>query len=164
MRRQTVTPEAGGKVDPTQIGRALARVGIELIPVYSPKPAAARSGCSQTLQDGLPKELRLAGITSMDAANRFLADDYLPRHDAFLPRPPEDAGSAFAPFAGPHEDILCVPEEQLVGNMERKNRVLQIGLPPASAQPHRDGTRVRSPRGRRQVPCRTTNLRDRSRR
>ena len=134
MRRQTVTPEAGGKVDPTQIGRALAQVGIELIPVYSPKPAAARSGCSLTLQDRLPKELRLVGITSMDAANRFLADDYLPRHDAFLPRPPEDAGSAFAPFAGPHEDILCVPEEQLVGNhdMGRKNRVLQIGLPPAS--------------------------------
>src|SRR5512132_2789302 len=111
MRRRPVTPEAGGKVDPTQIGRALAQVGIELIPVYSPKPAAARSGCSQTLHDRLPKELRLVGITSMDAANRFLADDYLPRHNAFLPRPPEDAASAFAPFAGPHEDILCVPEE-----------------------------------------------------
>lgn len=161
MRRQTVTPEAGGKVDPTQIGRALAQVGIELIPVYSPKPAAARSGCSLTLQDRLPKELRLVGITSMDAANRFLADDYLPRHNAFLPRPPEDAASAFAPFAGPHEDILCVPEEQLVGNhdMGRKNRVLQIGLPPALP-----GTRVRPPRSRRRVPCRTTNPRDRSRR
>jgi hypothetical protein len=33
MRRQTVTPETGGKVDPMQIGRALAQVGIELIPV-----------------------------------------------------------------------------------------------------------------------------------
>jgi hypothetical protein len=82
-----------------------------------------------TLQDRLPKELRLAGITSMDAANRFLADDYLPRHNARFARPPEEAGSAFVPFAGTLEDILCVQEERLVGNdntVRYKNRVLQI--------------------------------------
>lgn len=82
-----------------------------------------------TLQDRLPKEFRLAGITGMDAANRFLADDYLPRHNARFARPPEEAGTAFVPFAGLLEDILCIQEERVVGNdntVRYKNRVLQI--------------------------------------
>jgi hypothetical protein len=126
------TPEAGGKVDkdkPTQVGRALAQLGIELIPAYSPEARGRSERMFATLQDRLPKELRLAGITSMDAANRFLADDYLPRHNARFARPPEEAGSAFVPFAGTLEDILCVQEERLVGNdntVRYKNRVLQI--------------------------------------
>jgi transposase len=97
------TPEAGGKVDkdkPTQVGRALAQLGIELIPAYSPEARGRSERMFATLQDRLPKELRLAGITSMDAANRFLADDYLPRHNTRFARPPEEAGSAFVPFAG----------------------------------------------------------------
>src|SRR5512133_564241 len=106
------TPAAGGKVDrdnPTQVGRALGQLGIELIPAYSPEARGRSERMFATLQDRLPKELRLAGITSLDAANRFLADDYLPRHNARFARPPEEAGTAFVPFAGTLEDILCVP-------------------------------------------------------
>ena len=98
------TPAAGGKVDkdnPTQVGRALGQLGIELIPAYSPEARGRSERMFATLQDRLPKELRLAGITGMDAANRFLADDYLPRHNARFARPPEEAGTAFVPFAAP---------------------------------------------------------------
>ena len=109
------TPAAGGKVDkdnPTQVGRALAHLGIELIPAYSPEARGRSERMFGTLQKRLPQELRVAGITTMEAANRFLENVYLPRHNAAFARTPEDAGSAFVPFAGLLEDILCVQEER----------------------------------------------------
>lgn len=82
-----------------------------------------------TLQKRLPQELRLAGIATMEAANRFLEDVYLPRHNARFARAAEEAGSAFVPFAGNLDDVLCVQEERQVGNdntVRYKNRILQI--------------------------------------
>jgi transposase len=126
------TPAAGGKVDkgnPTQVGRALARLGIELIPAYSPEARGRSERMFDTLQKRLPQELRLAGIATMEAANRFLEDVYLPRHNARFARAAEEAGSAFVPFAGNLDDVLCVQEERQVGNdntVRYKNRTLQI--------------------------------------
>ena len=126
------TPEAGGKVDkdnPTQVGRALAQLGIELIPAYSPEARGRSERMFGTLQKRLPQELRLAGITDMAAANRFLQVDYLPRHNARFAIEPSGPGAAFVPFAGVLEDILCVQEERVVGNdntVRYNNRVLQI--------------------------------------
>ena len=60
------TPDAGGKVDkdnPTQVGRALQRLGIELIAAYSPEARGRSERMFGTLQKRLPQELRLAGIT-----------------------------------------------------------------------------------------------------
>lgn len=126
------TPDAGGKVDkdnPTQVGRALKQLGVELIPAYSPEARGRSERMFGTLQKRLPQELRLAGITTMDAANRFLKEDYLPRHNARFAVAPEGEGSAFVPFAGALEDILCVQEDRTVGNdntVRYTNRVLQI--------------------------------------
>ena len=69
------TPEAGGGVDkdnPTQVGRALAQLGIELIAAYSPQARGRSERMFGTLQKRLPQELRLAGIATMAEANRFL--------------------------------------------------------------------------------------------
>lgn len=126
------TPEAGGKVDkdnPTQVGRALAQLGIELIAAYSPEARGRSERMFGTLQGRLPGELRLAGITTMDEANRFLRDIYLPEHNARFARSPEETGSAFVSFAGTLEDILCIQEDRVVGNdntVRYKGRVLQI--------------------------------------
>lgn len=126
------TPEAGGKVDrdnPTQVGRALAQLGIELIPAYSPEARGRSERMFGTLQKRLPQELRLAGITTMAAANRFLEEVYLPAHNARFARPAEAVGAAFVPFAGDLEDILCVQEERVVGNdntVRYHGRTLQI--------------------------------------
>ncbi len=71
------TPEAGGKVDkdnPTQVGRALQQLGIELIAAYSPEARGRSERMFGTLQNRLPQELALAGITDMAAANRFLKE------------------------------------------------------------------------------------------
>ena len=126
------TPEAGGKVDrdnPTQVGRALQRLGIELIPAYSPEVRGRSERMFGTLQNRLPQELRLAGIAGIDRANRFLKEVFLPLHNARFAVAPEAEGSAFVPFAGALDDILCVQEERTVSNdntVRYKRRVLQL--------------------------------------
>ena len=67
-----------------------------------------------TLQKRLPQELRLANITDMAEANRFLKQVYLLDHNRRFATSPEVEGSA--PFAGVLDDILCVHEERVVSN------------------------------------------------
>ena len=50
----------------------------------------------------------------MEEANRFLKEVHLPAHNERFARAAEEAGSAFVPFAGGLEDILCVQEERVV--------------------------------------------------
>jgi transposase len=113
------TPKAGGKVakqPPTQVGRALAQLGIEHIAAYSPEARGRMERLFGTLQQRLPQELRLAGITSIDAANRFLAERFVPAHNARFAVAAAEPGSAFVPFAGDLAEILCVQQERVVGN------------------------------------------------
>ena len=117
------------KDNPTQVGRALGQLGIELIPAYPPEARGRSERMFGTLQGRLPQEWRLAGITEMAAANRFLKDVFLPAHNARFAIPPEGEATAFVPFAGDVKDILCLHEERVVGNdntARYRNRVLQI--------------------------------------
>ena len=126
------TPKVGGKVDrdnPTQVGRALNRLGIELIAAYSPEARGRSERMFGTLQKRLPQELRLAGIDSMEEANRFLRETFLPDHNRRFAIAPEEPGSAFVPFAGALDDILCIQEERIVSNdntVRYKGLALQI--------------------------------------
>ena len=129
------TPDAGGKVDkdnPTQVGRALQRLGIELIPAYSPEARGRSERMFGTLQKRLPQELRLAGITGIEEANRFLKEVYLPQHNARFAAPAEAQGSAFVPFAGALDDILCI---RATHRLERQHRALQAPGAPAPRRP-----------------------------
>ncbi len=79
------TSEAGGEVDRTrltQVGRALDRLGVEHIAAYSPQARGRSERLFQTLQDRLPKEFALAGITTVEAANRFLKHVFIQAHNA----------------------------------------------------------------------------------
>jgi len=114
-----VTPKAGGMVAKeqlTQVGRALAQLGIEHIPAYSPEARGRMERVFGTLQQRLPQELRLAGITTIEAANRFLAERFVPAHNARFAVKATEPGSAFVPFAGDLAEILCVQGERVVGN------------------------------------------------
>src|SRR5467141_3395993 len=78
-------PRAGEKLakrDTTQVGRALAQLGIEHIAAYSPQARGRSERVFRTLQDRLPQELALAGIADMAAANRFIAERFLPDYNA----------------------------------------------------------------------------------
>lgn len=135
------TPEAGGPVDRgvlTQVGRALSQLGIEHIPAYSPEARGRSERLFRTLQDRLPKELRLAGLSDdLAAANRFIREVYLPRHNARFAVEPAEAGSAFVPVAEAQwRDILCAQEERIVApdnTVAWKGRRLQIPKHPARA-------------------------------
>jgi transposase len=127
------TPKAGGKVDktnPTQVGRALAQLGIELIPAYSPEARGRSERMFGTLQNRLPQELRLAGIATMAQANRFLREVYLPAHNARFAVAPEEPGTAFVAWVGAGlADILSIQEERSVSNdncVRYKRLTLQI--------------------------------------
>jgi len=113
------TPEAGKKVDknnPTQFGRAMKQLGIEMIPAYSPEARGRIERAFRTHQDRLPKELALHGITGMEQANRYLQEVYLPAHNAEFMQPPLEEGSAFVECVVPHlDDILCEQHERVVG-------------------------------------------------
>jgi transposase len=134
------TAKAGGAVDKgtlTQVGRALQQLGIQHIPSYSPEARGRIERLFQTLQNRLPQELRLAGITAPAAANIYLETVYLPVHNRQFTVPAAAAGSAFLPYCGPAlQDLLCLQEERVVGKdncVQYKGRSLQI---PANAYRH----------------------------
>jgi hypothetical protein len=135
------TPKAGEAVDKqqlTQVGRALFRFGIEHIPAYSPEARGRSERMFSTLQDRLPKELKLAAITDLEAANRFIAEVYLPAHNGRFAMPAELAESAFV-TADPAQlaEILCIEEERVVG---RDNTVvfgrIRLQLPQSRLRHH----------------------------
>jgi len=135
------TPEAGGQVSKTQltqVGRALKQLGIGHIPAYSPEARGRCERAFRTLQDRLPKELALAGITTVEAANRFLCEVYLPEHNARFAEPAEEPASAFVVVPEAlWRDVLAVQEERRVGNdncVAWRGRSLQI--PPTPLRPH----------------------------
>ena len=135
------TPEAGGKVSKTQltqVGRALAELGIEHIAAYSPEARGRSERLFRTLQDRLVKELALAGITEIEAANRFIAEVYLPEHNARFAVAAEQEGSAFVPCAPEQwREVLCRHETRQAGNdntVTWRGRRLQI--PPSRLRPH----------------------------
>ncbi len=142
------TPEAGGKVSKTQltqVDRALAELGIEHIPAYSPEARGRSERLFRTLQDRLVNELALAGITNIDLANRFIAEVYIPDHNKRFAVPPEDPTSAWV-SCRPEQwrDILCCRETRQVANdntVHWQGRRLQI--PPSRLRPHFAKTKVR---------------------
>lgn len=113
------TAEAGGKVDKknlTQFGRAMHHLGIEMIAAYSPQARGRSERAFKTHQERLVKELALAGITTMEAANRYLQQVYLPIFNAEFSKPAATPGSAFVPWiSGNLDDILCEQYSRTVG-------------------------------------------------
>src|ERR1700678_4039428 len=75
-----LTPKVGGKVDShrrTQVGRALHELGVQMIPAYSPQARGRSERNFSTWQGRLPQELRLRQLGTLEAANRFLREDYI---------------------------------------------------------------------------------------
>ena len=136
-----LTPKAGGKVaktQPTQVGQALARLGIRHIPSYSPEGRGRMERVFGTLQQRLPPELRRAGVSTMAAANGYLREVFVPDYNARFGKPAAEPGTAFVAYAGPPlADVLCVQAERQVGRdncVQWGKRALQI--PPQRHRHH----------------------------
>ena len=131
------TPKAGEPVSKrvrTQVGRALVQLGIRHIAAYSPEARGRSERAFRTLQDRLPKELALAGIDTVEAANRWIAESYLAEHNALFAVLPEQPGTAFVPDrSGAAGEILCLQEERRVG--KRQHRQMAPAQPANPAKP-----------------------------
>lgn len=135
------TPAAGGQVgrgDHTQVGRALAQLSVEHIAAYSPQARGRSERAFRTLQDRLPRELALAGIGTLEAANTWLREVYLARHNARFAVAAAQPGTAWvAVDAATLREALCVTEVRQVGN---DNTVVldrvRLQLPPSPLRAH----------------------------
>ncbi|MFN0192907.1 MAG: ISNCY family transposase [Aestuariivirga sp.] len=143
-----LTPEGGGKVskeDLTQVGRALAQLGVEHIAAYSPEARGRSERMFGTLQDRLPKELKLNAITTVADANRFLKDTYIAAHNARFAVKPSGEGSAYVAVPQAQwRDVLCVQEERIVAadnTVSWNGKRLQIEA--NAARPHFVRAKVR---------------------
>jgi len=113
------TPKRGHQAapGPTQIERALGELDIRLIAAHSPQAKGRVERSHGTDQDRLIKELRLAGIATLAAANEFLERVYLPRINAKFAVAPAGAADAHRSAAGYDlEAILSVQETRRVAN------------------------------------------------
>lgn len=112
------TPKAGGPIDrqhPTQVGRALAQLGIEHIGAYSPQARGRSERLNRTVQGRLVNELAAAGITTLAAANAYLTERFIPDYNDEFAHPAADATSAFVPLHGVDlASILCEQAERVV--------------------------------------------------
>ena len=123
------TPTSGTAPDRTkrtQVGRALARLGIEHIVSFSPQARGRSERANGTLQGRLVNELRVAGIRTRAAANRYLRARFIPDYNARFGRAPADPSSAFVPVGRQDLDqILCHEEERSVA---RDNTLVLDGV------------------------------------
>jgi len=133
------TAKAGEKVSKshlTQVGQALARLGIEHIPSYSPQARGRSERMNRTLQDRLVNELGVAGVRTLEQANRYIRERYLPTHNQSLSREPRDPESAFVELGDVDlNEIFCIEAVRAVG---KDNVVTFEGVPlQIAAQPGR---------------------------
>ena len=130
------TPAAGEPVDKTrltQVGRALKQLGIEHIPSYSPEGRGRMERLFGTLQSRLPPLMRQEGLASIDAANQWLATVYIPQHNTRFAVAAAEEGTAFVPFVGALDDILCVQEQRVGGTTTRSATRVACCRSPSSA-------------------------------
>ena len=114
-----LTPKTGEPVDHqrvTQVGRALRELGIHLIPAYSPQARGRSERGFGTWQGRLPQELRLRGLTTIEAANQFLREHYISEFNQRFMVKAAERGTAFVPlkrkdlelvFALQHERVVA---------------------------------------------------------
>src|SRR5437868_13915247 len=114
-----LTPKTGEPVDHqrvTQVGRALRELGIHLIPAYSPQARGRSERGFGTWQGRLPQELRLRGLTTIEAANQFVREHYISEFNQRFMVKAAERGTAFVPLKRSEEhtselqsrfDLVC---------------------------------------------------------
>jgi len=122
-----VTKKAGEKVEKyrlTQLGRALKELGVQTIAAYSPQARGRSERSFGTWQGRLPQELRLAGIATVEGANKFLREKYIKEFNSKFSVPAAEKGTAFRRTNRSDLNwIFTVQTERVVG----KDNTVAIG-------------------------------------
>lgn len=126
------TPTAGGKVSKdrlTHVGRVLKKLGIQHIESYSPQGRGRSERMFGTLQGRLPQEIKRLDIKTIEDANKYLKETFIPQHNEEFMVKPEDAKSAYIRWVGNLRDIMAYESERTVQNdnsIEYKGLKLQL--------------------------------------
>jgi transposase len=130
-REATVEEELKNTGPLTQFGRAMDHLGVALIPAYSAPAKGRVERTNGTLQDRLIKEMRLEGMGTIEEANRFLEERFLPAYNTRFSVSPKREADLHRPV---HrnvklDEILCFEQKRVVLNdwtVRWRNRFFQL--------------------------------------
>lgn len=130
-RQATVEEELRDEQAMTQFTRAMSELGIEVKAAHSPQAKGRVERGFDTHQDRLVKELRLAGISTMEEANQFLWKTYIPEHNRRYAVEPAQARDVHKPLLPTHDlaAILSIQIRRQIQNdftIRRRNRFFQL--------------------------------------
>jgi transposase len=115
-RPPSIAEQVGQQEPQTQFGRAMGQLGVELILANSPQAKGRVERCNGLLQDRLVKELRLAGIADLGAANEFLRKKFLPELNRRFRKEARSAADAHRRNEWKLQEVLSWEESRVVGN------------------------------------------------
>ena len=132
INRQASVDEELRDIQPiTQFTRAMGELDVTVICADSPQAKGRVERGFDTHQDRLVKELRLAGISTMEAGNAFLRSYYIDAHNRLFAVPPADPANAHLPLQASHrlDEILSLRTERSVFNdytLRFQNKFFQL--------------------------------------
>jgi transposase len=110
----SVAEQLAGQEPQTQFGRAMRQLGVELILAHSPQAKGRGERMNGVLQDRLVKALRLAGISDLEGANRFLEEGYLREFNQRFERPAASPVDAHGSVPRHLDEVLSWEEQRVV--------------------------------------------------
>jgi hypothetical protein len=120
----------------TQFERACKELDIAVIHATSPQAKGRVERCNRTLQDRLIKEMRLARISSIDAANCFAREVFIPDHNKrFAVQPAQDGDGHRSLDGYDLNRILCIKDKRVIQNDFIKLARKPQGLKPGDEWP-----------------------------
>ena len=152
----TVDEQLAGVKPTSQFGRALGELAVELIPAHSPQAKGRVERLFKTVQDRLVKELRLAGVSTLEAANRFL-DGYLPIHNRRFTVQPAQAADLHRPRPTSRDldrslcikTARCLRKDFTIAHQGGRYQIHEtVRAPRVLVEEHVDGTRRITHQGR----------------
>lgn len=148
---ETLAEQLAGRRSPTQFGRAMGELGVQLIAAHSPQAKGRVERLWGTLQDRLVQELRLANVSTLEQANAFLPG-FLARFNRTFAVKAAEPGSAYGRRRkrADLEQILCFKHERVVQKEHRPPRpdglpAVARAQPPRLQQGHGDRPRIARP-------------------
>ena len=128
-KEPTLQQELAGQRPLTQFGRAMKSLDVELILASSPQAKGRVERVNATLQDRLCKAMRLADVSDIASANRFLDESFLASSDRKFEVPAADKADAHRAAATGLDQVLCEHHERKVGRdwcVQWRGTLLQI--------------------------------------
>jgi transposase len=115
-RHQSIEDQLKGEYPLTQFARALEELGVKMIYAHSPQAKGRIERKFGVFQDRLCSEFRLHNISTLEDANHYLWEKFIPRHNRMFSRTAKEPGSAYRPLPKglSLKDIFCLKAERVV--------------------------------------------------